>query len=187
MRVTDIFEVIDKRRSIRKFKSEQVTDEHLQRILEAACLAPSGGNRQPWYFIVVRDSEMKKAVSASSRLERNQKLLLSADTIIVLASNPELERGYMSPNICSTRSWYKQDPMIAGEHIVLAATALGYGTCWIAGFDDSEVKRILNIPENIAVIALIAMGVPDETPHPRVLKPFNDILFKDSFGTPLEL
>lgn len=187
MSATDIFEVIDKRRSIRKFKPESIADGHLRKILEAARLAPSGGNRQPWYFIVVRDVETKKAVSASSKLEANQKLLLSADTIIVLASNPELERGYMSPNICSTRSWYKQDPMLAGEHIVLAATALGYGTCWVAGFDDSEVKRILNIPDNLAVIALVAVGVPDETPRPRVLKEFKEILFKDSFGTPLEL
>ena len=182
----DIFEVIDKRRSIRKFKHEPVATEHLKKILEAARLAPSGGNRQPWYFVIVRNLETKKAISASSKLEGNQKLLLSADTIIVLVSNPELEKEHRSPFICSERSWYRQDPMLAGEHIVLAATALGYGTCWIAGFDDFEAKRILKIPENLAVIALIAIGISDEIPHPRALKAYKETFFKDSFGIPLE-
>ena len=182
----DIFEVIEKRRSIRKFKHEPITNEHLRKILEAGRLAPSGGNRQPWYFIVARDLETKKAISASSKLEGNQKLLLSADTIIVLVSNPELEKEHRSQFICSERSWYKQDPMLAGEHMILAATALGYGTCWIAGFNDFEVKNILKVPENLAVIALIPIGVPDDTPPPRNLKAFKEIFFKDSFGIPLE-
>jgi nitroreductase len=180
----DIFEVIEKRRSMRRFKHEPVATEHLRRILEAGRLAPSGGNRQPWYFIV-RDLETK-AVSASSKAERNQKILMEADTIIVLVSNQELEKEHRSPFICSERSWYRQDPMLAGEHMVLAATALGYGTCWIAGFNDSEVKRILKVPENLAVIALIPIGVPDEAPPPRKLKAFKEIFFKDSFEIPLE-
>lgn len=186
----DVFEVIEKRRSIRKFKNEPVAAEHLRKILEVGRLAPSGDNRQPWYFIVVRDLEVKKVVSTSSKNERNQKLLFSADTIIVLISNPDLEKEQRAPRppfICSERSWYKQDPMLAGEHMVLAATALGYGTCWVAGFDDHEVKKILKIPENLAVIALISIGVPDESPPPKVLKPFKETFFRDSFGTPLEL
>jgi len=181
----DLFEAIEKRRSIRKFKPEPVAADHLRKILEAGRLAPSGGNRQPWYFIIVKDSETKKAVSGSSKLEQNQRLLLSADTILVLVSNPELEKEHKSPFICSERSWYRQDPMLAGEHMVLAATALGFGTCWIAGFNDFEVKKILKIPENLAVIALIPIGVPDEIPPPRALKAFNETFFKDSFGIPL--
>ena len=186
----DIFEAIEKRRSIRKFKNEPVTTEHLRKILEAGRSAPSGSNSQLWYFIVVRDLETKKAVSTSSKLERNQKIIFGADTIIVLVSNPELEKEYRSRSndvLCSERSWYKQDPMLAGEHMVLAATALGYGTCWIAGFDDFEVKKILKVPENLAVIALITIDIPDETPRPRALKPFKEIVFEDSFGVPLEL
>ena len=185
--IMDIFEAIEKRRSIRKFKHEPMTEEHLMKILEAGRLAPSGGNRQPWYFIVVRDLETKEAVSASSKSERNQELLSNADTIIVLASNPELEKGHRSQHICSERSWYKQDPMLAGEHMVLAATALGYGTCWVSGFDDFEVKKILKIPENLAVIALIPIGTPDESPPPRALLERKEIFFKDYFGIPLEL
>jgi nitroreductase len=71
--------------------------------------------------------------------------------------------------------------------MVLAATALGYGTCWVCGFDDFEVKKTLKIPENLAVIALIAIGVSNESPRPRALKAFKEVIFKDSFGIPLEL
>lgn len=182
----DLFEVVDKRRSIRRFKNEPVSTEHLRMILEAARLAPSGGNRQPWYFIVVKDQEMKKALATSSQ-PSNQKIMLGADMIVALVSDPELEKAYHTSSICSTRSWYQQDPMLAGEHIVLAATALGYGTCWMAGFNDAEAKKILKIPEGLAAIALIAIGIPDETPRPRSLKAFKEMFFKDSYGTPLEL
>ena len=82
---------------------------------------------------------------------------------------------------------HKQDPMIAIEHMVLAATALGYGTCWIGAFDEEEVKRILKVPERLAVIALLPVGVPDENPPPKPRKPFKEIFFRESYGTPLEL
>jgi len=72
-------------------------------------------------------------------------------------------------------------------HIILAATALGYGTCWIGAFNEDEVKRILKIPENLAVIALLPVGTPDESPPPRPRKAFREIFFKEFYGIPLEL
>jgi len=77
--------------------------------------------------------------------------------------------------------------MIAIEHMILAATALGYGTCWIGAFNENEVRKILRIPENLAVIALLPVGIPDESPPPRPRKPFKEIFFKESYGIPLEL
>jgi nitroreductase len=82
---------------------------------------------------------------------------------------------------------HKQDPMIAVEHMVLAATALGYGTCWIGAFSEARVKKILKIPENLTVIALLPVGVPAEDPAPRPRKVFNEIFFENSYGTPLEI
>jgi len=87
----------------------------------------------------------------------------------------------------STRVPYLQDPMIAVEHMVLAAAALGYGTCWIGAFNEAEVKQILKIPEKFVVIALLPIGVPAENPPQRPRKPFNEIFYKESFGIPLEL
>ena len=77
--------------------------------------------------------------------------------------------------------------MIPVEHMILAATALGYGTCWIGAFNEDEVKKILQIPENLAVVALLPIGVPDEHPSQRPRKAFTGIFLKESFGTPFDL
>lgn len=177
----DLFEVIEKRRSIRKFKRKPVARKDLKRILEAGRLAPSGGNRQPWYFIVVRDLEIKKALSI---VANNQKFIADADIVIVALGDPGTKPKF---NVSSIRIPHKQDPMIAIEHMILAATALGYGTCWIGAFNENEVKRILKIPENLAVIALLPVGVPDESPSPRSRKAFKEIFFKQFYGIPAEL
>jgi nitroreductase len=77
--------------------------------------------------------------------------------------------------------------MIAIEHMVLAATALGYGTCWIGAFNEDEVKKIVKVPENLVVIALLPIGVPDEKPLPRPRKAFKEVFFKEAYGKPLEI
>jgi len=177
----DLFEVVEKRRSIRKFKPSPIAQQDLKKILEAGRLAPSGGNRQPWYFIVVRDLETKKALSIAAN---NQTFIADADTVIVALGDP----GIMpKSNISSTRTPYKQDPMIAIEHMVLAATALGYGTCWIGAFKEDEVKEILKIPEKLAVIALLPIGFPDESPPARSRKALKETFFKECYGIPLDL
>lgn len=84
MKTVELFEAIEKRRSIRKFKHAPIAKEDLRKILEAGRLAPSGGNRQPWYFIVVREPETKKALSKAAN---NQKFLADAGTIIVALGN----------------------------------------------------------------------------------------------------
>jgi nitroreductase len=179
----DLFEAIEKRRSIRKYQPKPVTEKDLKRILEAGRLAPSGGNRQPWYFIVVRDVETKKALSIASN---NQKFIADADTIVVALGDPGVPTK--TPyKLATTRVGYKQDPMIAVEHMILAATALGYGTCWIGAFTEEEVKKILMVPDNLVVIALLPIGIPDDNPPPKPRKAFNEIFFKDAYGTPLEL
>lgn len=179
-----MFEAVEKRRSIRKFKPKPVKKKDLKRILEAGRLAPSGGNRQPWSFIVVRKLETKKALSTAAN---NQKFIADADTIIVALSDPGTSPKALPYRLSSTRIGYLQDPMIAVEHMILAATALGYGTCWIGAFSEDEVKKILKIPENLAVVALFPVGIADESPPSKPRKAFNEIFFKEFYGTPLEL
>ncbi|MGB9756546.1 MAG: nitroreductase family protein [Candidatus Bathyarchaeales archaeon] len=180
----NVFDAVEKRRSIRKFKPEPVKDADLKRILEAGRLAPSGGNRQPWYFIIVRDMETKRALSIAAN---NQKFIADADVVIVALGDPSVSSTKMPYTLSTTRIPHLQDPMIAIEHMILAATALRYGTCWIGAFNQEEVKRILKIPENLAVVALLPIGVPDESPPPRPRKAFKEIFFRDSYGVPLEL
>ena len=176
----DLFEAIEKRRSIRKFKHGPIASEDLKRILEAGRLAPSGGNRQPWYFVVVKDLERKKALSKAAN---NQEFIADADTVIGALGD---SGATLKSSTSSTRIAYKQDPMIAIEHMILAATALGYGTCWIGAFDEEQVKKILKIPENPAVVALLPVGVPDESPPPKPRKAFKETFFEEHYGIPLE-
>jgi len=138
-------------------------------ILEAGRLAPSAGNRQPWRFIVVKNLERKRALAKAAD---NQTFIADAGVIIVALSDPEA-----SPR------WFRQDPMIAVEHMVLAVTALDYGSCWIGAFNEDKVKRVLKIPEGLAVIALLPVGLPDESPPPRARKPLKEIFFSEEYGT----
>lgn len=176
----DLFEVIEKRRSIRKFKLKRVVAKDLKKILEAGRLAPSGGNRQPWCFVVVKDSETKNALALAAN---NQKFIADAGAVIVAVGIPGVEHRPLS----STRIPFKQDTMIAVEHMILAAVALGYGTCWIGAFDESKVKKILKIPENLAIVALLPVGVPDENPPAKSRKAFRKVFFKETYGNPIRL
>lgn len=167
----EVFETIQKRRSIRKYKPEPVSEEKLKIILEAARLAPSGGNRQPWKFVVVRKPERKKEIG---RVANNQMFIADAGIIIAALGDPEI-----------SSHGFRRDPVIAVEHMVLAATSLGYGTCWIGAFDEEKVKRILGIPEKLVVIALLPVGVPDESPREKPRKELVEIFFQEEYGKPL--
>jgi nitroreductase len=130
---------------------------------------------------VVKDLETKSALSIAAD---SQKFIAGADIVIVGLGDP----GVYSKSVVAPSSiLHKQDPMIAIEHLVLAATALGYGTCWIGAFNEKKVKKILRIPESLAVIALLPVGVPDESPPRRPRKAFKEVFFKESYGNPLEL
>jgi nitroreductase len=174
------FEVIEKRRSIRKFKQYDIPDDDLEKMLEAARLAPSAENSQPWRFIVVKDQKMKELLARPSP----QTFIADANAIVVVLGDP-------SVSCCPRATWTTRDPMIATEHLVLAATALGYGACWIANYESrsrewvDEVKRVLKIPEHLHIIVLVAIGVPDEKPSPKQKKRLQEICFAEVYGNPL--
>ena len=174
------FKVIEKRRSIRKFKQYDIPDDDLEKMLEAARLAPSANNSQPWRFIVVKDQKMKELLARPSP----QAFIADANAIIVVL-------GDTSVSCCPRATWTTRDPMIATEHLVLAATALGYGACWIANYESrprewvDEVKRVLKIPEHLRIIVLVAIGVPDEKPSPKQRKSLQETCFAEVYGNPL--
>ena len=165
----EVLEVVRKRRSIRRYRTEPVASEDLKKMLEAARLAPSAGNRQPWYFIVVRDAEIKRKLAEAAA---HQMFIADADVIVVGVSDPR-----RSPR------WHDRDLMIAMEHLILEATELGYGTCWIGAFNEDRVKEILGIPEEYRVVALTPVGVPDESPPPRPRRSLEEIVFQDKWGS----
>ena len=168
----DVIEAIRARRSIRRFKSEPLPEEHLKKILEAAHQAPSAGNKQPWRFIVVQDPDTKDRLG---KIARNQTWISNAGVIIVA-----LAMDKNSPQVYE--KWAERDVMIAVEHMVLSAWSLGYGTCWIGAFTEEEVKDLLDIPKEMTVINLLPIGVPDVSPEKKSRKPFEEIFHEEKYA-----
>ena len=149
----DFYEVIRTRRSMRSFKPGPVPDDVLRRILEAARMAPSGSNRQPWKFIVIRDEGMKDRLIP---LAGGQKFIAEAPILIVACGhNINYNRGgYMGDMSMLV------DVAIAFDHLTLAARAEGLGTCWIGSFDNAGVKALLRMSPEVNVVALTPLGYP---------------------------
>jgi nitroreductase len=169
MGLMDVFEAISKRRSIRRYKDSPVEEDKLGKILEAARIAPSAANRQEWKFLVVQDKETReKLVDAAN----GQKFVGEAPVTIVAIST-ESER--IMP--CGQPA-YTVDLSIAVSFMILEATELGLGTCWLGAYKEDEVKKILDIPEEVRVPAMFTLGYADEDPGPRPRKDINEILWQ---------
>jgi len=176
----NVFKAIQSRRSIRKFRPDPIPEEHLDKVLEAARLAPSAGNRQPWRFVVVKD-ETTRARMAD--LADNQTFVGSAPVVIAAFGDPDdSPASYRQDPMVA----YKQDPMIAVEHMCLVAVELGLGTCWIGpaspNYDVEEIKRLLGIPERMYMTCLLPLGYPDHSPNARSRKPREKIIFHERYS-----
>ncbi len=145
----------------------------MKKILEAGRLAPSASNRQAWGFIVVQNSQQKKLL-----IETAGKRASIIDTGVIVVA---LADTAVSPR------WEKLDVMIAIENMVLAATSLGYGTCWMGASEREQIKKVLGIPEKFSVVVLLSIGVSDESPEPKPRKDFREIFFQENYGKPLVL
>jgi nitroreductase len=165
----EFMDVVRRRRSIRKYKAEKVPDEKLANILEATRLAPSGSNRQPWKFIVVRDREKKAKLAEAC----NKQLWISDADIAVV--------GCWLPMAGIDEMRLRRDVTIALEHLVLAATNEGLGACWVGAFNAESIKSILGIPEDVGINAIVPIGYPAEQPRPRMVKRVEEIVCYDSF------
>ena len=155
-----VFDTIKDRRSIRTYKGERIPEDKLEKLLEAARLAPSAGNRQNWKFIVVENEQIKNQLVTASN---NQAFVGTASHVIAGIGD-------------SAQKWHQVDLAIALEHIVLEAVELGLGTCWIGAFNEDEVKKILKIPQDKKVVALLTVGVPAESPAAKPRKALEEIV-----------
>jgi nitroreductase len=168
----DVFEAITQRKSIRKYKDKEIEKEKLIKVLESARIAPSASNRQEWKFIVVKDENTRnKLVSAA----HDQKFVGQAPVTIVACST-ESER--IMP--CGQHA-YTVDLSIAVSFMMLEATELGLGTCWLGAFDEEAVKEILGIPSDIRVPAMFTLGYADENPVARPRKALKDIVSHEKY------
>jgi len=164
----NVIDAICRRRSIRRYKETVVEQKKLDRILEAARLAPSAANKQPWRFIVIADPEAKEKLRPSY----NVNWFIQAPVIIVACGVPK-EAWHRRDG----EEYCKVDVAIAMQNLVLASTELGLGTCWIAAFDEKRVKKALGIPKDVKVVAMTPLGYPDEKRGPITeRKPIDEIV-----------
>jgi nitroreductase len=147
----NVFDAIKSRRSIRGFKNKLVEKNKILKIIEAARLSPSAANRQPWRFLVIDNPELKNKLAAAY----NSDWFISAPVIIIACALPN--QAWIRRD---GEEYWKIDIAIAVQDIVLAAWELGFGTCWVGAFSEKAVKELLNIPENVRVVAMIPLGYP---------------------------
>ena len=145
-------DVIKSRTSIRSYDStKNIEKEKLEYVLECARLAPSWANTQCWRFLVIQNPETIQELAKTSIINR---WLKTAPMMIVACADPG-ESGTHNQI-----EYYTVDVAIAMEHLILAATDVGLGSCWIGGFDEEKVKEILSLPKRIKVVALTPLGYP---------------------------
>jgi nitroreductase len=160
----DTLEAIRNRRSVRQYKSGVIPKEDLETIVDAGRLAPTGYNRQPWDFIVVTE---KSTISGFNII---YSWLETVSAVIVVVMD-------------KTSRWWVEDGAAAIENMLLAATALGYGSCWVEGDampHEETIKSLLGIPSDRHVMAVIPVGVPGERPKPAK-KPLSKVLHWEKF------
>ncbi len=198
----DVKDAIQERASVRRFKPDAIPDEIMHELLEAARLAPSGCNAQPWRFKVVTDKRIKLELAKAAH---RQNFIAKAPTVIVCCADI---KGYIDQTVSTMQDLGKLGEVadrivnitcenadimrkmdtaqigpvvafnvaIAVEHIVLRAVELGLGTCWVRLLDEQVIKNIFGWDENLHVVALLAVGYPGMEPRQRKKVKMEDII-----------
>jgi nitroreductase len=191
-------QVIQTRRSIRNFKTDPVSDKDISDILEAARIAPSGGNIQPWRFVVIRSQGIKEKLKATTRW----RFAVKAPVIIACCSdfsaadgrqdrlvelsqagvfdNVEMEGEYTVPERTQEQLWayLNMNVGIAITYMMLKAVDLGLGSCWIGGFDPLKTKKVLALDDHLHIVALLPIGYPERIPAQRPRFPLEKLIVK---------
>ena len=161
----DVFKAITQRYSCRSYDTRLVEDDKLKKILEAARFAPSASNRQDWRFVVVTKPDKRAKLCKAAN---NQKFVNEAPVVIAACSTSKHIMTCGQPVAAV-------DVAIALEHIALQATEEGLATCWIGSFHPDQVKKILDIPQDVVVVELMTLGYPADLQKPAKRLPLEKI------------
>ena len=163
-------ELIQARYSVRAYKPDPVEEEKLQQVLEAACLAPTAVNRQPFRLLVLRtggrEEELQRIYS--------RKWFTQAPLIICICTVPE--EAWVRRD---GRKYVDVDAAIAMDHLILAARSLGLGTCWIADFDLAAAREVLGLPDDVEPLLFTPLGHPAGEPRPKRRKDLSELVRYD--------
>ncbi len=163
----DLFEAIATRYSVRGYRPDPIDDETLTRVLEAARRAPTAANRQPFRVVVVhtrgREDELLRVYG--------RPWFVQAPLVLAMVAVPGEAWRRMDD-----KPYDEVDATIAMDHLVLAATALGLGTCWIAAFDPQAAREVLGLPDDVEPIALTPLGLPDKEAAATGRRPLEELV-----------
>jgi nitroreductase len=163
----DFNQLIKKRYSVRAYKSDCVEEEKLQQVLEAARLAPTAANRQPFQFIVIhtkgKEAELKRIYEPD--------WFTQPPLIICVCAT-----AAQAWSRIDKKNYSEVDATIAMDHLILAAADLGLGTCWIAAFNPTAAREILGLPDNVEPIAFTPLGYPADEPREKRRKPISQLV-----------
>lgn len=162
----DVMRAIMSRCSVRRYEREELPRKVLVELLEAARLAPSGMNRQPWELVVVTDQERKRALVP---ICNNQRFIEDCSAFIAGVDDPG-------------QKWERVDLAIALDHLSLAATERGLGTCWIGAFDRDRLAEFLSVPSGRKVTVCMTVGYPAESPRPRPRRGLDELVHWEHYG-----
>ena len=161
-------ELITKRYSVRAYRPDQVEDEKLQNVLEAARLAPTAANRQPIQLVVMHTAGREEEIGKIY----HRPWFVQAPLVIAVCA-------------FSSQAWVREsdrfnarliDAAIVADHLILAATNLGLGTCWIANFNMEAACNVLRLPDEVEPIIFTPLGYPADLPGPKIRKPLTDFV-----------
>lgn len=202
----ELLKIITERRSIRKFRPDEVPDTLIRELLEAARLAPSGGNCQPWRFVIIKSPSLKERLAEIVPQPFATKAPL---VIVVCVDKNAMSKEYLkrrTEELFMARSFFappagefdfdaytNQRPAgpaldqaylnlnvaIAVDHLILRAVDLGLGACWVMQFDSKKVKKLLLLDDRYEPLVLLPVGFPDQMPKPRPRLNIKDILIKE--------
>ena len=180
----DLDKAIKGRRSIRRYREEEIPDSFIEELLDLARYAPSSMNGQPWYFIVVRNDKTKRQlVEIKNKHCPPEKRMYKADflqtapvvVVVCVDKDRSFNRGV-------------ENAVLAAANIMLGAYRRGLGSVYMSAYrgnDPSvseEIRQILDIPENVDPITMVPLGFPDETPRPKTVRPLDEVVFYETFG-----
>ena len=189
----EVFDAIKTRRSIRHYKTDPVSEELLQKVLEAARWAPSWANSQCSRYVVVRDKDQRQKLADSLRVGNSAIAALIEAPVAIVVCTELGKAGFTGGEKITGRSdwkisltnkgdWYMFDAGVAMQNLVLAAHALGLGTVYVGGFNSTDVAETIKLPRGMEVVAMTPLGYPADGGKSPSRKELSELVFNEQYG-----
>ncbi|MBN1289330.1 MAG: nitroreductase family protein [Actinobacteria bacterium] len=163
------------RRSIRKFRDENVEPGLIEQVLEAARLAPSWKNLQTWELLVITDAGKRSEVAGTMEGNPARNAITQAPVLIIVCADPTRS------GVMNGKEYYMTDIGIVMDHIMLEASSLGLGTVFVGLFDEEKIRGIFGIPGQYRIVAMTPLGYPEKIPEPRPRKGIEEIVHRNNW------